>query len=281
MPEAEIRSIPIWRGEVAIEPLPGGITNRNYRVVDGDRAYAVRTGQDDQALGICRRNEFACTENAARLGIAPRVAYAVPGMLVSDFIPGTTLTPELLVAPERLKRVAGVIRDIHAASEQVIGHLLYFCPFQAVRTYICHAQRDDLELPVRDADELTREVRDLHARIGPFTPTFCHNDMMPGNLLETKERLWVIDWEYSGIGHPIFDLAGLSSNCEFDAKTDRLLLQAYGAADEPFLTLKAIAALRESLWAVIQMNKSSIDFDYVKYRDDNYQKYLHYKEALD
>ena len=37
MPESEIRSTPIWRGEVAIEPLSGGLTNRNYRVVDGDR----------------------------------------------------------------------------------------------------------------------------------------------------------------------------------------------------------------------------------------------------
>ena len=39
-------------------------------------------------------------------------------------------------------------------------------------------------------------------------------------------------------------------------------------------------SVRESLWAVIQMNQSSIDFDYVKYRDHNYQKYLHYKEVL-
>ncbi len=265
-----------------IEPLPGGLTNHNYRVVDGGLVYAVRTGADDLALGISRRNELACTENAARLGIAPRIAYAVPGVLVSEFVTCTTLTPDLLAEPARLERAAAAIRAIHQARDRVTGHLLYFCPFQVARTYLAYAQDHSLELPGLAPEALTQAVDELCRCVGPFTPTFCHNDMMPGNLLETDQRLWVIDWEYAGIGHPLFDLAGLSSNCDFDDATDRVLLRAYGDCGEApseFRVFKAMAALRESLWAVIQSQQSSIDFDYLKYRDDNYHKFLRYKDA--
>ena len=46
MSEAILRALPIWRGEVEITPLSGGLTNLNYRVIDGDRTYAARTGTD-------------------------------------------------------------------------------------------------------------------------------------------------------------------------------------------------------------------------------------------
>jgi thiamine kinase-like enzyme len=145
------------------------------------------------------------------------------------------------------------------------------------RTYVALARAEGLPLPAPDVGALLAEVRDLEARIEPFLPTFCHNDLMPANLLDTGDRVWVIDWEYAGIGHPLFDLAGLSSNGAFDAAQDSALLAAYGvelAPDDAQLTvMKAMAALRESLWAVVQGSQSAIDFDYGAYRDDSYAKY--------
>ncbi len=69
-PEAVRRALPIWAGEIEIEPLTGGLTNLNYKVTDGDRQLAVRTGTDDPALGISRANEIACTQVAAARGLA-------------------------------------------------------------------------------------------------------------------------------------------------------------------------------------------------------------------
>ncbi len=283
MSEAVLRALPIWRGEVAITPLSGGLTNLNYRVLDGDREYAVRTGDDVPALGISRGNELACTAAAAALGIAPDVVHSAPGVLVSDFVHGTTLTPELIAEPSRLERVVGAIASIHAAGAAMVGHLLYFWPFQVVRTYLRFATERGLVLPRGASDRaLLQRIQELQERIGPFTPTFCHNDMMPGNFLDAAERMWVIDWEYAGIGHPLFDLAGLSSNCGFDAELDRRLLDAYGSVPSElgqFRVMKAVAALRESLWAVVQGSQTTIDFDYDNYRDENYAKFLTYTEA--
>jgi thiamine kinase-like enzyme len=283
--ESDVRALPIWKGAIRIEPLPGGLTNENWRVESHGRTYAVRTGADAPLLGISRANELACTRAAAELGLAPPIHWHAPGVLVSEFVAGTPLTPEL--AAQRIDRVAATLRAIHAAGAQVTGHLQHFCAFQVARTYVRAAVERGLSLPAgAAAEQLLAEVAALRARVAPFVPTFCHCDLMPANLLDDGERIWVIDWEYAGIGHPLFDVAGLASNCEFDAAQDRALLRAYfgrhdGAAHSQFRVLKAMAALRESLWAVLHGAQSRVEFDYAGYCESNWRKYRRYRDAVD
>ena len=63
-----IAGLPCWSNPVSIEPLSGGMTNLNYRVVDGDQAYVVRLGEDDPVHLISRRNEIASCEAAFAIG---------------------------------------------------------------------------------------------------------------------------------------------------------------------------------------------------------------------
>jgi thiamine kinase-like enzyme len=282
MSERDVRALPFWKGAIEVELLSGGLTNVNYRVVCQGDAFAVRFGRDDPLLGIDRRNELACTRAAADLGIAPRIAYVGEGALVSEFVAGRPLDPGAVKA--QMDRVAATVRVIHDAGAGITGHLMWFSPFLVARTYVRSAAANGLRLPAGvEPKELLAQVADLERRIAPFRPTFCHNDMMPGNFLDDGQRIHVIDWEYSGFGHPLFDLAGLSSNCEFDAAQDLELLRTYGAGPGDAAQLgvmKAMAALRESLWAVLQGAQSAIEFDYDGYRDDNYRKFVTYRSAV-
>lgn len=283
MTEERIASLRIWEGDVRIEPLSGGITNLNYRVRDLSGDYAARTGTDDPLLGISRHNEIECTRAAAELGIAPPLIYTEPGLLVSRFVDGAPLTPELARDEGRIAHVAARLHEIHAA--EVARHLQYFSAFTVTRTYLAIAAARSLALPTADGAELRRQIGDLEARLEPFLPTFCHNDLMPGNLLDSGDELWVIDWEYAGFGHPWFDLAGFSSNCDFGVEHDALLLAAYFGSfsrreEEQFRILKAMASLRESLWAVVQAGQSTIAFNYAAYRDENYQKFCRALTAI-
>ncbi len=73
--EAILRSVPGWvEAEFEVEPLGGGITNRNYVVtVDGSR-YALRVpGHDTALLGIDRANEHRAAVVAAAVGARPEV----------------------------------------------------------------------------------------------------------------------------------------------------------------------------------------------------------------
>jgi thiamine kinase-like enzyme len=275
--ESEVRALPIWKGEIRIAPLPGGLTNQNYRVESQGRTFAVRTGTDDPVLGIDRANELACARAAAEAGLAPAIVFSAPGVMVAEFVAGTPLTPPLVA--QRIEAVAAVLRAVHAAGARVTGHLRWFCAFQVARTYVRTAVERALPLPGATAPaSLLAEVAALQARRQPFVPTFCHCDVMPGNLLDAGDRLWLIDWEYAGIGHPLFDVAGLASNCAFDEAQDRALLRAYCGRHDPaalgqFRVFKAMAALRESLWAVLHGAQSRIEFDYAGYREENWRKY--------
>ena len=55
----------------------------------------------------------------------------------------------------------------------------------------------------------------------------CHNDLLRENRLQRDGRLMAIDWEYTAMGDPWFDLAVI---CEGDGLTDaqcRQLSEAY------------------------------------------------------
>ncbi|MFO0952450.1 MAG: hypothetical protein U0835_15140 [Isosphaeraceae bacterium] len=89
-----LQSLDIWHAPVEIEPLSGGITNHNYKVVAGGVAYVARLSVERPLLGIDRRNEVVCQRAAHALGVAPEVVHHEGGVLVSAYIKSRTLTVE-------------------------------------------------------------------------------------------------------------------------------------------------------------------------------------------
>jgi hypothetical protein len=124
-----LRSLDLWRGEVAIEPLVGGITNRNFLAEDEAGRFVARIGEELPLLGVDRRNEAACQAAASRLGIAPELIHRREGLSISRYLPGRTLTPADLRDPGLISQVARALRRLHDSWGTVTGHVLYFCPF--------------------------------------------------------------------------------------------------------------------------------------------------------
>lgn len=277
MSESRIRGLPIWQGEIEIEPLDGGLTNLNYKVRDGERTYAVRAGEDDVILGIDRQNERVCARAAADLGVAPGIAWCEGGLTVAQFIDGQALTVETANSSDRLEQIAATLRCIHEEGVEAASGMSKFTAFEVARSYIATAIGRGNELP-GPSKSLSDELTELESCLPAYRPTFCHNDMMPGNVIIDESRVWIIDWEYAGCGDPCFDLAGFASNCEFDPATEQRWLKAYhgsvtAESERHFRILKAMAALRECLWAVIKGEAAEIAFDYGGYRDENWEKY--------
>ena len=222
----QIRSLPLWSRPIRLEPLDGGITNRNYLVDDAGERYVARIGAELLILGIDRRNEAQCHRAAQSLGVAPPLVYGDNGVLVSRFIPSRTLDAagacESGVAP----RLAEVLRQLHEGWDGLVGEILFFCPFQASRTYVATSRRLGADLPA-DTDEMLETARRLSRTIAPYTPTLCHNDLLPANILDDGDRIWIVDWEYAGMGNPLFDLAGISANCGYSEDQEIALLKSY------------------------------------------------------
>jgi len=253
--EARITALPCWRGKVKLEPLHGGLSNTAFVVDDGKDRYVARCGGDIPVHHVFRDREQAASVAAHAAGLSPELIYAAPGVMVIRYIDGRTLAESGIRA--NIARIVPLLATCHReVGRHLAGPANMFWVFHVLRDYArtLRATRGD-----RDG-ELMRYVAladALEAQQMPLPIVFGHHDLLPGNLLDDGERLWLIDWEYGGFGTAMFDLANLATNGSFSPADDRLLLEAYflqPVSDEirrSFDAMKVASALREAVWAMV------------------------------
>jgi len=258
--EDRIADLPCWRARLTIEPLAGGMTNRNFLVHDSAIGkFVVRVGRDLPEHGVMRFNELAAARAAFAAGISPEVVFASDGILVSRFVESRTLQP------------ADIPRYFR-------GPALAFWVFQIIRNYLAGLGQETRSCLFPQLAHLRTMAVELEAAAGPITLVFGHNDLLAANFLDDGARLWLIDWDYAGFNSPLFDLANLSSNNQFDADDDVALLEIYGqvqpdpACRQAFEAMKCASLMRETLWGATSELHSTIDFDYASYTRDYLQR---------
>jgi thiamine kinase-like enzyme len=265
------------RPSVVAVPLPGGITNLNYRVdVDGE-AFVVRLpGQDSEHLGITRRQEYACNVAAHEAGVAPEVVafFEREGVSVTRFITGRALSEAEMHEPQRLARVASTIRRYHAGR----AFPGVFSPFQAVREYLEFSGPRGAPLPARFG--WMRQQADRMEKVIGSPPVLrpCHNDLLLANWIEDGDRLWIIDWEYAAMGDIYFDFGNFAVHLQLSDAEEEILLRVYFGEATPgavarLKLMKIISDLREAMWAMVQVTISRLDYDFVAYGTKHFNRY--------
>jgi thiamine kinase-like enzyme len=250
-------------------PLDGGITNRNYRVRFGESDYVVRLpGKDTGLLGISRNAERIANQAASRLGIAPEVVAADRRSIVTRFVEdGAAVDPDGLRANPA--PVAHALRAFHALELELPAR--FWVP-ELLSEYgrIVSERGGSLPAAYADTEAIAARVADAL----PLTdPAPCHDDLLPGNLMTTDGGVSVllVDWEYAGMGHPLFDLGNLAVNNEFDEAAEERLLEAYFGAPATqgqraaLKLMRLMSDAREAAWGVVQGVISELDFDFGDY----------------
>jgi thiamine kinase-like enzyme len=266
----------VWPGRDArIEVLGGGITNHNLKVdVDGETFVLRVAGKDTGLLGIDRSVELAATEAAAGLGIGPEVvAFVEPeAWLVTRFVEGAIPSMERMRDSGMLERVARALRAFHGGA----GIPGSFDSFRVVEAYRQTALDRGGAIP--DAYEWAHGIaRTIEARRSADVHVPCHNDLLNANFLEDGEHLWIVDWEYAGMGDRFFDLANFSINHELDDEASRVLLDAYFGElrekdVEALELMRFMSDFREAMWGVVQSAVSELDFDFEGYARDHFER---------
>ncbi len=264
--------------EGAPQPLEGGITNRNYRARLGGRDYVIRLpGKDTGKLGIDREAERSANERAAALGVAPPVAAMLtdPPALVTGFVEGAQMSPEDLRDPGTLADVARALRLVHDSGGNVPTS---FDSFRLVEDYARTATENGVAVP-EDYEEAHARAAEIEKAIGgpEHEPVLCHNDLLAGNFLRGG-RIWIVDWEYSGMGDRYFDLANFAVNNELDEDQQAALLERYWGDSPPASPLADLRLMmymsdfREAMWGVVQQGISDLDFDFADYAEKHFAR---------
>jgi thiamine kinase-like enzyme len=280
---ATLDEVPALAGPREVEPLIGGLTNVSFKVTTPKRSVVVRlSASDGDLLSIDRDAEHLNSRRAAESGAAAEVIQYLPEhhALIVAWIEGQALVADDLRETAMLERVAAVCRTLHAGP-RFVGD---FDMFAVQRRYLGIVQERGFRLPDRYLElmpQADRIAAALAVRKGPTVP--CNNDLLAANLIDDGDRLWVIDYEYSGNGDRAFELGNIWQ--ESDLSLDQLatLVDAYTGRHLRHQVARAhlygvMARYGWTLWASIQASVSPIDFDFWSW---GMEKYVRAVEELD
>ena len=250
-----------------VEELPGGLTNRNMKVTAGESRLVVRIcSRAAGLLSIDRDDEFYNSSVAARTGVgAPVIEYRPDlGVLVVGFLDARTCTAADLTDGDRLGRVAAACRRLHDGPR----FRNHFDMFALQRHYLGIVRRRGFRVPPGYLQFLpySRRIETVIRASGEAIVP-CHNDLLAGNCLDDGERVWLIDYEYSGNNYPSFELGNLWSESALTLDhLDELLTSYYGRISARDVARARLQGLMSNygwtLWACIQSAVAAIDFDF-------------------
>jgi thiamine kinase-like enzyme len=277
---AAVADVPGWSGrDVRIEPLAGGITNRNFRVeVDGQPFVVRLAGTDTELLGVDRAAEEQAGRAAAAAGVGPEVIAFLPQhtCLVTRFVTGGPIPEEDLQREDVLALVVRSIKAIHAMAPIPSS----FPVFRIVEDYAEVARARGIQPPPAwgEAHAIAARIEHAFAAL-PLPARPCHNDLLNANFLRDGDHVWIVDYEYAGMGDPFFDLGNLSINNGLGPEAQETLLRLYfgtvlDSHRARLALMRIVSDVREAMWGVVQQAISTLDVDYVAYADTHFARCL-------
>ena len=250
-----------------VEELPGGLTNRNYKVTTPDGTFVARIASGGtELLAIDRDCEYRNSVTAAAAGAgAPVIEYRPQDhLLVLRFIEGRTLASADVADERNIPRIALACRRLHAGGR--FGN--DFDMFDIQRRYLSVAQSRGFRVPA-GYDDLAPHCdavrKALAARAGLTVP--CHNDLLAANFIDDGDRIWLIDYELSGNNDACFELGNIAAETHLSGDALAALVTAYYGRPRRSMIARArllglVGMYGWTLWGAIQHAASPIDFDF-------------------
>jgi len=254
--------------------LFGGLAHVTYAVGTeaGDR-YVVKfltQEMDDFGLMITMADLIGNTVAAGESGVGARVLQALPEIpaIVLEYIDGRTLDTEDLSRPDYIPRLGRAIRELHTQAPPMRNSIVIW---KFLDDYLALVDRYSLASPDGLLDHLPA-VRRIQAALAcsalPAVPS--NNDLLAKNIMDDG-RIRLIDYDFSGMNDPMFDVGDLAMEGDYDPGQIRVLCEAYFGSHDPVQCARArlfgIAA--QYTWSLLFVGMDRLlsdspdeDFDY-------------------
>lgn len=206
------------------------MTNRSYKVTlkSGEELLVRIPGEGTEEM-INRLDERKSTQLACDLKIDSELLYfGDDGTKVMKFIRNPQpMNNAVMKAKENLHQAAEIFHRLHTCG---VDTGVRFEVFEMASLY----EKIIMEGGVAFYDDYSgvkQTVMEIKAEVdkngeAPRVP--CHNDSLIGNwVLDGEGRLYLVDWEYSGMNEAMWDLSCLSIEADYGAAEDEELLNAY------------------------------------------------------
>lgn len=211
-----------------IQFISGGKTNESYLVssVTGQRFLARIAGSGTERF-IDRDKEKYNVLAATRIGVAPKLLCAMDNNLLIDYIDGECSSgQELLYLDDNMDKLTRQLCTLHESSEPFKGEFSFIHDFHLYKKdYV--STGCSIPITLRKCEE------ELYTLVKWVDETYnkckhpVHSDLVLQNCIFTKERAYIIDWEYSTMADRYLDLASFCTQNILGAGADKMFLKSY------------------------------------------------------
>lgn len=256
---------------LSVEQL-GGMTNQNYLVKTTNKQYIVKFfGKGTEKL-INRQDEKYNLELLKDLDLDVKnyLFDIEAGIKVNEYIE-SAITLDSTSIKTKFDKIAPILQTIHASGKELRGE---FAPFEEIKKYESLIEE---KIPYANYEAVRKEVFSLEKRLADLgvDRKSCHIDLVPENFIESPQgRLYLIDWEYSSMNDPMWDLAALFLESEFTRQEEEAFLSHYESEQTP-VSREKIAIykiLQDAIWSLWTVYKEEQGADFGDYGVSRYQR---------
>ena len=256
---------------LSVEQL-GGMTNQNYLAKTTNKQYIVKFfGKGTEKL-INRQDEKYNLELLKDLDLDVKnyLFDIEAGIKVNEYIE-SAITLDSTSIKTKFDKIAPILQTIHASGKELRGE---FAPFEEIKKYESLIEE---KIPYANYEAVREEVFSLEKRLADLgvDRKSCHIDLVPENFIESPQgRLYLIDWEYSSMNDPMWDLAALFLESEFTPQEEEAFLSHYESDQTPVsrekITIYKI--LQDTIWSLWTVYKEEQGADFGDYGENRYQR---------
>lgn len=266
----------------------GGMTNKNYLVIINNKKYVLRIAGAGTTNIINRYYEKINAKEASKIGVDKELIYfnEETGVKISEYIEkAETLNPETSKKNENLLLTSTLLRKLHTSNIKFENR---FNVFNEIEKYEKLIENKNL-LYSKYKNYLKNKERVFNLekilKSNGMIIKACHNDTVPENFIKNdKNEMFLIDWEYSGMNDPMWDLAAHSLESNFSKKEEKVFLENYfekKLKKEDFLRIECYKVLQDFLWSIWTILKEENGDDFGTYGLDRYTRgILRLKEII-
>ena len=255
----------------SVEQL-GGMTNQNYLVKTTSNQYIVKFfGKGTDKL-IDRKNEKFNIEllKDLKLDVENYLFDIEAGIKVNQYIENA-VTLDSATIKTKFEKIAPILQTIHASGKELKGE---FAPFEEIKKYESLIQG---EISYPNYEAVRKSVLSLKnelEKIG-IEKKSCHIDLVPENFIEGPDgHLYLIDWEYSSMNDPMWDLAALFLESEFTPEEEADFLAYYEGDKTPVSRekIRIYKILQDIIWSLWTIYKEENGADFGDYGITRYNR---------
>lgn len=263
----------------------GGMSNMNYKVTLEGESYVLRIPGIGAEGMVERANEEKNSIISGQMGISTPVLYfnAKTGVKLANFVENAeTLHPESIQQRDNLEQIANIYKKLHRSRVRLRNG---FNVFYEIEKYDVLIERAGAKM-YGNNKTVRQQVMALEDKLNEMGIDLCacHNDAVPENFIKSEDgKIFLIDWEYSGMNDPMADLAALLLESDFTEENTEFVLNEYFEGCVPAEARKKILCyqiLWDYLWAQWTVIKEAKGDDFGTYGRDRYNRAIENLEKI-